>query len=150
MAWVEDTLRLGNDGNGEMTVADSQMIDENMDGLRGAWGIERRGEIDGTLDTDGRHWDEVLETSLFGVEQCLDTYNNGTFVNGDIAVYEGLYHHFLPSLMPPEDSNSEIAFRQGRYEGVVHDEELTSPTYIDADISSNIPGMTTCISSFSG
>jgi len=151
LAWVEGTLLLGSDGKGEMAVVDSHVFDKNREGFREAWSIGLGGEIDGILeDTDVHHWDEVLETSLFSMEQHLDTYNNGTFVNGDTAIYEELCHPFLPSLMPPEDSNSEMTFHQGRYEGVVHDEEFTSPTYVDADMPSNIPGMTTCISSFSG
>ena len=94
-----------------MAVVDSHVFDKNREGFREVWSIWLGGEIDGILeDTDVHHWDEVLETSLFGMEQYLDTYNNGAFVNGDTAIYEELYHPFLPSLTPPEDSNSEMTF----------------------------------------
>jgi len=150
LAWVEETLLLGDDGRGEMAVVDSQVVDENREGLREAWGIGTREEIDGTLeDIDVHHWDEFLETSLFGMEQYLDSYN-GTFVNEDTEIHEELGPPFLSSLIEPEDINSEMTFRQERYGGVVHDEKFTSLTYVNADMSSNTPGMTTCISSFSG
>lgn len=148
MAWFEETLLLGNDGNGEMAVAESQMIGENWESLREAWSFGPRGEIDGTLDTDGRHWDEVLETSMFGMEQYLGIYN-GTFVNEDIEIHEELGHPFLSSSMPSEDDNSGMSFGQGRYGGVVN-VEFPSPTYVDDNMSSNASGTTTCISSFSG
>jgi hypothetical protein len=149
LAWFEGTLLSGNEGNGEMAVADSQMIDDNWEGLREAWSIGPRWEIDGTLDTDGCHWHEVLETSLFGMEQYLDTYN-GTFINEDIEIHEELGPPFLSSSMPPEDGNSGMRFGQAKSGGLVNDEEFPSPTYVDENMSSKTSSMTTCISSFSG
>jgi hypothetical protein len=52
--------------------------------------------------------------------------------------------------MPLEDSNSGMAVGQGGYGGVVYDEEFTAPASVDANMSSNTPDMTICISSLSG
>jgi hypothetical protein len=149
LAWVEGTLLLGSDGKGEMAVVDSNLIDKNREGFREAWSIGLGGEIDGTLeDTDMHHWDKVLETSLFGMEQYLDIYN-GTFVNENTEIHEELGHPFLSSSMQSEDGNSGMSFGQGRYGGVVN-VEFPSPTYVDDNMSSKTSGMTTCISSFLG
>jgi hypothetical protein len=149
LAWVEETLLFGSDGKGEVAVVDSYVIDKNRE-VSEAWSIGLGGEIDGTLeDTGMHHWDEVLETSLFGMEQYLDAYN-GTFVNEDTEIHEELGPPFLSSLMPPEDGNYGMSFGQGRYGGVVNDEEIPSQTYVDDNISSSTPNMTSCISSFSG
>jgi hypothetical protein len=149
LAWVEETLILGSDGKGAMAVVDSQAIGENSECLRESWGIGLRGEVDETLeDIDVHRWDEVLGTSLFGMEQYLDAYS-GTFVNKDKEIHEELNPPLLSSLMPPEDCNSGMRFGQGPYGGVVQDEAFLSQTHADDNISSNIPGMTSCISSFS-
>jgi hypothetical protein len=150
LAWVEETLLLECDGQGGMAVVDSHVIDENREGLREAWGIGPGGEIDGILEnTDLHHWDKVLETSLFGMEEYLDAYNEN-FVNEHTEIHEELNPPFLSSLMLPEDGNYGISFGQGRYRGVVNDEEILSQTYVDDNMSSSTPNMTSCISSFSG
>ena len=150
LAWVEETLLLERDGKGGMAVVDSHVIDNNREGLREAWGIGPGGEIDGILEgTDVHHWDEVLGTSLFGMEEYLDAYN-GTFVNEDTEIHEELIHSFLSSLVPPEDCNSGMSSGQGRYGEVVHNEEIPSQAYVDDNMSSKARIITTCISSFSG
>jgi hypothetical protein len=83
------------------------------------------------------------------MEEYLDAYN-GTFVNEDTEIHDELNTPFLSSLMPPEDCNSGMSSGQGRYGEVVHNEEIPSQTYIDDNMSSNTPSMTTCNSFFSG
>jgi hypothetical protein len=149
LAWVEETLLMGSDGKWEMAVVESQVVDENREGLGEAWDFGPCGEIDGSLeDTDMHHWDEARDTSLFGMEQYLDIYN-GTFVNGDTAIYEELDPLFPSTLIPPEDCNSRMPFAQGTFRGVVQGEAFLSQTYVDDNMSYNMPGMPTYISSFS-
>ena len=142
LAWVGETLLLGSDGNEEMVAINSQVTDENRENLGEVWDIGPHGDVDESLDDAGVHsWNKVLETSLLDMEQCLD---RGT------AIYDEHDTPFLSSLMPLEHSNSVASFGQGGYGGVVHDEEFTVPSYVDANISSNTPDMTTYMSSFPG
>jgi hypothetical protein len=149
-AWVEETLHLQRDGKGGMAVAGNHVVDENREGLREAWGIGSGGEIDGILEDNIVHrWNEVLGTSLFGMEEYLDACN-GTFVNEDTEIHEELNPPFLSSLMLPEDCNSGMSSGQGRYGEAVHNEEFLSQAYVDDNMSYNIPGTPTYISFFLG